>query len=1262
MEAPPRNFRRRFVTALLKLKRVEIHGFKSFCDRTEMKFHGAGIAAVVGPNGCGKSNLSDAISWVLGEQSAKSLRGARMEDVIFAGTRDRKPLGMASVTMTLVPDEAAFASANLALPAPAAESPAENSPSEDTRRADATPAARTAQKHGEITITRRLYRSGESEYLINGKLARLRDIQDLFLGTGLGPESYAIIEQGRIGQILSNRPQDRRAVIEEAAGITKFKTRKRLAEAKLESAKQNLSRVFDILEEVSRQVNSLKRQAAKTKRYAELKSEGAGYLRRLLSAKSKVLEREAARVAIELSMATAELERAQQEVAAREQEQASLVETSYATESALTEARNHLAGLQLEAERARGRMEYQLRQIQQIDERVEKGIREAQAIELQEQERSRELEEQTGALEALNRDCAASRSALEERTRLRQAAQARLSEQEQGLEAARQRVLKLMNEASGLRNRVTQLEAQLATAGRDAERARAEEVQSEADLKRVRDLKTDISERLAARQTELISLGDQRQEIERELQEKRALLAHNRQALERLRAHCSRIKARRDSLDDVIRHRSYTTETVKQLFAAIERGKAELAPVGVLADFLEVDPQLEKAAEEFLHDELEYVVVRDWAAAERGIEIMRRDLNGRVTFLVEESGAPATTDLPRPDPRASGLTPLAEKLRLTNGLSQIPLAALPRLANCYIAPACEVAQKLAAEYPGCWFLLPDGSSYHGQAVSGGKKTGAGPLALKRELRELAQSQRTAEAELNQVQSAGAALEHEIAALAENLERIRAQQQLQEKDVLAMDHESRKLAEEFQRVQSRLSKARLELERIGRDRQSLESNLERDRAALSQSERLRAEQEAQLEKARGELQAFQAEVARSAEEHAALRAALASLEERQRSAAAHRSRLEAQIREFSGRRSHLLRETERLTTERAALVESNAGLERRNADLQQAIGSLTATVNELASREAALRQSLAAAEEQLKALRARGQAAQERRAGLQVALARAESDRAHLEETCRKELATSLAELAAADETLPEEAELASIEAKYDEVRRKIEALGPVNPQALEEFEEAQHRQDFLNAQRQDLLDSIRDTEKAIREIDGESRKRFSDAFHAINAHFRERFKILFGGGTAEMRLTDEDNAAESGIDIIASPPGKRLQSVLLLSGGEKSLTAMALLMAIFEYTPSPFCILDEVDAPLDEPNIERLTKLLREMAERTQFIVITHSKRTMEAAQALYGVTMQEPGVSRLVSVKFKEPEPAPVKTMAAAATEAEQELEPAIV
>jgi chromosome segregation protein len=1237
------------VSVLLKLKRVEIQGFKSFYDRTEMKFSGSGIAAVVGPNGCGKSNLSDAISWVLGEQSAKSLRGARMEDVIFAGTRDRKALSMAAVTMTLVPDESVLTPEPPVIAVEGAADAGTPPPME---------VVKTAERRGEVTITRRLYRSGESEYLVNGKAARLRDIQDLFMGSGLGPESYAIIEQGRIGQILSNKPQDRRNVIEEAAGITRFKAKKRLAEAKLESAKQNLSRVFDILEEVNRQVNSLKRQASKTRRYSELKAEGTGYLRQVLGAKFRILERETARLVIELNLAGSELQTAQAAIGEHEKEQSQAVEHSLKVETASAEARKVLGELKLEAERARGQLEYQQRQIGQIEQRLAASAQEEASLAAQQGDRVREVESQTAGLEAIDNELRTAREELAVKADERQRAQSRLAEQERSLEASRQMVLKHLGESSSLKNRITHVEAQLASSDRDTARAKADEQQSESDLARIQKLKAQISEQLAARQTELVSVTDHRREIEDRLKESRSQLQETRSLVEKLRSEFSRVKARRDSLDEIIQHRSYTTETVKRLFTAVERGKAsDLKPVGVLADFLEVDPKIERAAEEFLHEELEYVVVRDWADAERGIELMRGELNGRATFLVEgtEAGAPEPAFPPSPSGRPEVIK-LTDSLRLTNGLTQLPLHVLPKIAHCYTAPDRQTAQRMAAEFPQCWFLSADGVGYHGQSVSGGKKTGAGPLALKRELREVTQLEQSKGKELAAAQNMAAELDRAITSLNERLETLRAQQQAQEKDMLALDHESRKLAEELQRVGNRLSHARLELDRVSRDRVKLTEQIDRDLLALEQAEAARSEREAALEGAREELRTLQADLARANEEHAGMRAHLASLEERQRSTAGNRNRVENQLRDLVNRLAQLQSERTRLAAERQNLTASNAEIDARQAQLTRDIADWDAQSSGLAMQEAALRTRLSEIDEQLKQLRSHAQIALEKRSEMQVAMARAESDLNHLQETCHKELDTTLAQLAEGLETVPGEAELAELDANYMEVRRKIDALGPVNPQAVEELQEAEARQEFLNAQRQDLLDSIRDTEKAIHEIDGESRKRFGEAFRAINANFKTMFTTLFGGGTGEMRLTDEENIGESGIDIVASPPGKRLQSVLLLSGGEKSLTAMALLMAIFQYTPSPFCVLDEVDAPLDEPNTERLTRLIREMAQQTQFIVITHSKRTMEAAQSLYGVTMQEPGVSKLVSVKFRgtEEDAEPVSRK-----EAAEELQP---
>jgi len=522
-------------------------------------------------------------------------------------------------------------------------------------------------------------------------------------------------------------------------------------------------------------------------------------------------------------------------------------------------------------------------------------------------------------------------------------------------------------------------------------------------------------------------------------------------------------------------------------------------------------------------------------------------------------------------------------------------------------------------------------------VSGGKKTGSGPLALKRELREL-----TGEVQVKQRAVEGTAtaldqLEREIAGFSEDLESLRSLQQKQEKDALALDHEHRQLAEEFTRAQSRLSVARLELERLRQEGGRARERQERDQQLLDEREMARSVEEQVLEQSRADFEELQTLAHKSGEEHGALRAELAQFEERQRSERATQARHETGIAAAAARRREIAAEMERLGVERARLLSDNIELDRRAGELLELIQGSEEMVAQLAARETAQRSDLAALDEALKQLRMTVQAAQERRSQIELDLVRKQAELKFLDETSRKELGVPAEELGGDEEAVLDEAGLIEAEQKYQEVKARIEALGPVNPQALEEFQEAQQRYDFLNAQRQDLLDSIRDTEKAIHDIDVESRKRFTDAFEAVNGYFREMFRTLFGGGVGEMRLTDETNIAESGIDIVASPPGKRLQSVLLLSGGEKSLTAMALLMAIFQYTPSPFCILDEVDAPLDEPNIERLTRLIKTMSTQTQFIVITHAKRTMEAAQSLYGVTMQEPGVSKLVSVRFGE-------------------------
>jgi chromosome segregation protein len=1238
---------------MLKLKRVELQGFKSFYDRSEMRFHGAGIAAIVGPNGCGKSNLSDAISWVLGEQSAKSLRGSRMEDVIFAGTRDRKPLGMASVTMTLVDPEAHAERL-------AAEHAAKNGQTNGNGHHAANgvhPDSHSAApvqngthklsdgKLEEVTITRRLFRSGESEYLINGKTARLRDIQDLFLGSGLGPESYAIIEQGRIGQILSTKPQDRRAVIEEAAGITRFKTKKRLAEAKLEGAKQNLTRVFDILEEVSRQLNSLKRQAAKARRHDELKGEMITELKRSLAGRFRVVERDASATAVELQLATADYQQLQTQLTAQDEAQRTAQEQVFALEAELTEARRQMAERRVEAERVRGKLQNQASQVANIEQRLTQHAAEVQSLMQRLEELQADLASFAQRLIELDAQTEQARTALNQKGQERDALQNHLRERERAIEAARQQVLRLLGEASSLRNQLAHSDQYIAGLERDMARSQREAESAALDVERFEKAKNELGERMKARQMELQSIGDQRKQVEQDLAERRTKAVDSRRRLEELRAETSRLRARKDSLQDVLSHRAYTTESVKRLFKAVEGGKApELKPAGVLADFVEVDRQYEKAAEEFLHEELEYVVVKDFAEAGRGIDLMRTDLDGRATFLVHpEAGATiqaARVAEPAIGPETGIIGRLSEMLKLTNGLTHAPSALLPRVARCYLVENRQAAQRLALQYPDIYFLLPDGVCYHGHAVSGGKKTGSGPLALKRELRDVSSQFNAKQTDFDRTKAALDDLEVGIHKLTEELERLRHQQQSQEKDAVGIQHEMRKVTDEFNRAQSRLSVARVEIQRLTQEIEKSRAKRLEIEKIVGEKEGGREEQERALTEARTALEGIQKESARVSEEHSALRVELASFEERRRSEQAAKARLENQAREMGNRQRNLQGEMERLGAEKSRLLADNEGLNGRSEVLATEIAEFEEKVQGLAARDQEMRAELSALEEAVKALRGETQGAGDRRSTAEVELVKRQAELKYLEETCRKELQISLQELAEVQSEELDDAALGEAEVRYQELKSKIEALGPVNPSALEEFEEAQQRYDFLNAQRTDLLDSIRDTEKAIQEIDTESRKRFTEAFEHINANFREMFKTLFGGGVGEMRLGDAENVNESGIDIVASPPGKKLQSVLLLSGGERALTAMALLMAIFKYQPSPFCVLDEVDAPLDEANIERLMRLLKEMSRQTQFVIITHSKRTMEAAQALYGVTMQEPGVSKLVSVKFHAPEP----------------------
>ena len=1299
---------------MLKLKRLQILGFKSFCDRTELKFHGDGVAAIIGPNGCGKSNISDAISWVLGEQSAKTLRGSRMEDVIFAGTRDRKPTGMAEVSLTLI-DPEAYNGADASAPTEIdiRDDLSESNISDDWDEASirARAAAATDQaiedaqpgkseevevprskvntiavafpedepifalpahnvtapptaasigiaapnvvlkirrrkfnqqqfRAGEIVVTRRLFRSGDSEYLLNGKLCRLRDIQELFMGTGLGPESYALIEQGRIGQILSSRPTDRRAILEEAAGITKFKTKKRLAEARLEDAKLNLSRINDIFDEVTRQMNSLKRQASKAERYARLREEMRAKLRLVLASRFAAIEQESAELDAQLNALSEKMQQHTEAVQQLEGEHAERTHRGYTIDAELRDNRDRISQIALEIDRAHARRRHNQERCAEL--LVRSASHEAELAQARHRLTALESERESNRqiLESAAADLAAAQSALALCQQDAAAAAAGLAEIERQQEESRVAIFDTVSSASRLRNQLAQAEERLAGADRDARRLQTEIANANTQVDAFGGQRGQLALEFESVSQRMSGITEEISQLRPLLEQKKLEETRCKTNLDVLRAQYATTLGRKGSLDAVIAEHGYSTESVRRLFqSGVMHGG--LAPVGVLADFLEVEPRYERVVEDFLRDELNYVVVKSWDAADEGLRMLRTGVDGRATFLVHPEDSQAKFSFVLDEaahcaPPAAQIVPLKNTIRVLDGFGKSLEVILPKLRDGYIVPQAHVARGLALENPDAFFLSQAGECFHNVTVTGGKQRSEGPLSMKRELREVLRQLEDLERALRDEEMRVLSLGREIKDLSSLLDRLDGEKREAEHQAMTSRHLLQQLDAEMTRVGERLSVAQLELERLASERVEQEGILCARQSEIETLELQRIQLEQQIAAAQESLTALRRrreESAQTASQHAAR---VATLEERHRSSAAVLERIESLFSEMDERVYALASQIEAAGAEKLQREQENEQLREHAADLEAERNAAQTREGLLQFETEQLRARLTEIDEQLRHGRLLLDQARDRRGELSAAAAKLESDEQYMSETCITELGVERADLMT-DTTLVRVTgeQLAAEDQFYRELRARLEAMGPVNMMALEEYKESAERHSFLETQRKDLISSIENTTATIREIDQISRQKFEEAFARINENFQATFKKLFGGGHAFMKLTDEENSAESGIDVVASPPGKRLQSVLLLSGGEKALTALALLVGIFQYAPSPFCILDEVDAPLDEANIGRFTELVREMSVQTQFVLITHSKKTMSIAPVLYGVTMQEPGVSKLVSVRF---------------------------
>ncbi|PYX64905.1 MAG: chromosome segregation protein SMC [Acidobacteria bacterium] len=1289
---------------MLKLKKLQILGFKSFCDRTELKFHGDGVAAIIGPNGCGKSNIADAISWVLGEQSAKSLRGARMEDVIFAGTRDRQPTGMAEVSLTLLDPEvyqgpdasepteiviqddmpesaehwdeaevrakAAEETERLveeAQPGVIEEGVAEEieevSAGEDGLGSeDAGPRVVEGSNNvvgpqvvlkirrrkfnqqqfraGEIVVTRRLFRSGDSEYLLNGKLCRLRDIQELFMGTGLGPESYALIEQGRIGQILSSRPTDRRAIIEEAAGVTKFKTKKRLAEARLEDAKLNLARVNDIFEEVTRQMNSLKRQASKAERYGRLRDEMRAKLRIVLASKFVQLDKESAELDAQLNRISEEIRQQTENVQQLEAEHSERTQRGYEIETELRENRERLNQIAIESDRS------QARRRTNEERRTELVVRaDAANSELsQSQHRLTALEEELDSNRQILDSAAADLCAAQSEMALCQQAVVNaaneLASLEREQEECRVAVMQAVASASDVRNQLTQAEERLAAVDREAQRLQNEIGTANSQVEAFGGQRGQLALEFETVSQRVNGLTDEITEIRQLLESKRQEEVEVKNRLDSLRAEYASALGKKGSLEAVIAEHGYSTECVRRLFQSgcMQGGHA---PAGVLADFLEVEPRYERVVEDFLRDELNYIVVKSWDAADEGLRLLRTDVDGRATFLVHPDDSQAKFSFVVDESAQSALPsesilPLKHTIRVLNGFGKSLEVILPKLRDGYIVADQGFARELALMNPDAFFLSNSGECFHNVTVTGGKQRAEGPLSMKRELREIARLLEELERALRDEGIRALTLGREIKELASRLDRLEGEKLAAEKQAMTSGHMLQQLDAEMGRVSERLRTSQQELQRLASERADQQELINARQADISAFEQKRVELEGQMTSAHQRLADLKERRDLAAQNKSQHVARVAALEERHRSAAAVMERIEAIVSEMRERVSALRIQIESAAAEKLQRETENQELSGQLLDLESERNTAAARDGLLQFESEQLRARKAEIDEMLRGARQLLDQARDRRGEFSASAAKLQSDAQHMAESCLNDLGVQRHELMADTTIAIASGEQLAIEDQiYREMRIRLDAMGPVNMMALEEYKESAERHQFLETQRKDLLESIENTQATIKEIDTFSRQKFEEAFHKINDNFQATFRKLFGGGQAFMRLTDEENSAESGIDVVASPPGKKLQNVLLLSGGEKALTALALLVGIFQYQPSPFCILDEVDAPLDEANIARFTDLVKEMSVQTQFVLITHSKRTMSIAPVLYGVTMQEPGVSKLVSVRF---------------------------
>lgn len=1179
------------------LKSIEVHGFKSFANKIVFDFH-KGITGIVGPNGSGKSNVADAVRWVLGEQSVKQLRGSSMQDVIFAGTENRKPLSYAYVAITL-----------------------DNSDHQ------------LAIDYEEVTVARRLYRSGESEYLINGSPCRLKEVSELFYDTGIGKEGYSIIGQGQIDRILSGKPEERRELFDEAAGIVKFKKRKATAQKKLENERDNLVRVNDILAELERQVGPLERQSEKAKTYLKKKSELKEYDVNMFLLESEQIRSQQKDVEDKFQIADAQLKESNADYEKIRTEYEQLGQSMAQMDEKINSIRENISNTSVMKEKLESQIQILTEQIhtaEMTDEHLQSRL---DAIDQEKAQRSEQSATYIAEKEKLDEQLLEVQNRQNEAQEKLTAVQQEIARCNQGIENGQKELYELLNNKAGIQSKQQRFDTMLEQINiRKAELGKRllDRKTQEADLNTVL---SDYQKELEEVSLEIIDLKKKEEELTGKEKEWRDKLRENGRKLEENQTAFHKQQSRLESLKNIAERYDGYGNSIRKV---MEQKASNPGLLGVVSDLIQVEKKYETAIETALGGNIQNIVTEDESTAKKMIGFLKQNRLGRATFL------PLTSVSAKGNPKNETLLDEEGVLGIANRLvkcdKKYDEVAAYLLGRVLVVDTIDHAIALAKKNHYSLHIVTLEGEYlspGGSMTGGAFKNSSNLLARKREIEELEQKVDSIRKELSELKNRREDIRTAIELNADELDQVKEELQqkylVQNTAKMNVDRAKQQRNESeavFTGLMGEKQQIEQQIEEIDNNKKQILDEIEYSKKREQEiNEEANAFQKILEEQAKLENEASQ--------KLSNIQLETANIKQKVEFAQVNMDRINGEVEKFDAERADLL--------ENAAQSKEDA--KKKQQDIEEIKKTIAASGESHGKLEEELRESVATKEQMSADYRGFFQKQEEiskRCNDLDKEIFRLNNQREKLKEAGEYQTNYLWEEY----ELTPHAAlelqndiydDLTALKKMVAEVKDEIRKLGDVNVNAIEEYKEVSERYQFLKGQHDDLVEAEQTLVGIIEDLDSGMRKQFSEKFAEIQKEFDASFKHLFGGGHGTLELVEDEDILECGIRIIAQPPGKKLQNMMQLSGGEKALTAIALLFAIQALKPSPFCLLDEIEAALDDSNVTRFASYLNKLTKNTQFIVITHRRGTMAAADRLYGITMQEKGVSTLVSVNLIE-------------------------